>query len=226
MGRLHQPDDPASPMGGPAMRFPVSADVLRRLPRHPDWKYERIDGEAWLSPRPRPLWLVRSTEVPVHAAVPAGAEIRTIEERCERPGVAELLAEVWADRDPYRSIDDPRTQLRAEIEHSLDNFELGVLAADARGVCGVVVVLASATPTPTLTWLTVRPDVRDRGFATAILGVVVKALSAKGVRELASATSAANVPSLRWHLSRGFQLAADPVREHLRAAPRKHANAE
>jgi L-amino acid N-acyltransferase YncA len=56
-------------------------------------------------------------------------------------------------------------------------------------------------------WLTVRHDARERGLATALLRVVVETLSARGVGELASAASAANLPSLRWHLTRGFQLA-------------------
>jgi L-amino acid N-acyltransferase YncA len=64
-----------------------------------------------------------------------------------------------------------------------------------------------------LAWLTVRHDARERGLATALLRVIVETLSASGVEELASGTSAANVPSLRWHLTHGFQLAPDPLRE-------------
>jgi hypothetical protein len=45
---------------------------------------------------------------------------------------------------------------------------------------------------------------------------VVETLSARGVDELASAASAANVPSPRWHLTRGFQLAPDPIRAAMR----------
>jgi GNAT superfamily N-acetyltransferase len=197
----------------PALRFPLPADLLRRLPRHPDWKYERIDGEAWLSPRPRPLWLVRSTEAPVPAARPASVDVRLVDERRDRAAIVELLVEVWVDEDPYCCMDDPEGQLRAEIERSFDVCGLGVLGVDAQGVCAAVVVSPSDADAPTLAWLTVRRDVRDRGLATALLSVVTEALSADGIRTLTSATSAANVPSLRWHLSRGFELAADPLRE-------------
>jgi hypothetical protein len=47
------------------MTFPLSAELLSRLPRRPDWRYERIDGEAVLSPRPRPLHLRRAVSLPV-----------------------------------------------------------------------------------------------------------------------------------------------------------------
>jgi hypothetical protein len=49
------------------MRFPLSPDLLQRLPRHPDWKYEMIEGEAWLSSRPCPLHLCRPTSLAVPA---------------------------------------------------------------------------------------------------------------------------------------------------------------
>ncbi len=67
-----------------------------------------------------------------------------------------------------------------------------------------------------LSWLTVARDARERGFATALLELISTVLRARGVSELASTASAANTPSLRWHLTRGFQLAEDPVREALR----------
>ena len=53
------------------LRFSVSSDVWWRLPRHPDWKYEMVKGEAWLSSRPRPLHLCRSTSLEVPAVTRA-----------------------------------------------------------------------------------------------------------------------------------------------------------
>ena len=196
------------------MRFPLSPELLQRLPRHPDWKYEMIKGEAWLSSRPRPLRLCRPTSLAVPAVTLNGAEIRTIDARRDRSEIAELLMDVWVEEDPYRSLEDPETLLRAEIERSLEDPGLGVIAIDEQGVCAVVLV--PSTTAPALMWLTVRREARDRGLATALLRVVVETLSARGVEELASGTSAANVPSLRWHLTRGFQLAPDPLRDALR----------
>src|SRR3954464_12403219 len=59
---------------------------------------------------------------------------------------------------------------------------------------------------PTLTFLTVAPDARERGLATRLLATITAGLDQRGVLELASATSATNTASLRWHLTRGFEL--------------------
>jgi GNAT superfamily N-acetyltransferase len=198
------------------LRFSVSSDAMWRLPRHPDWKYEMVDGEAWLSSRPRPLLLRRSTSLEVPAVTLSGVEVRTLDARRDRSEVAKLLMNVWVEEDPYRSLENPKTLLQAEIERSLNAASLGIVAVDAGTICAVVLVGTAAAGIPTLTWLTVRREARDRGLATALLRVVVETLSARGVEELASGTSAANVPSLRWHLTRGFQLVPDPLREALR----------
>jgi len=179
-----------------------------------------VKGEVWLSSRPRPLRLRRSTSLSVPAVTLNGVEVRILDARRDRSEIAELLMDVWVEEDPYRSLEDPETLLAAQIERSLEEPGLGVVAVDEQGVCAVVLVgtddAGADAGGPMLMWLTVRRDARERGLATALLRVVVETLSARGVDELASGTSAANVPSLRWHLTRGFQLAPDPVREAVR----------
>lgn len=203
------------------MRFPLSPDLLQRLPRHPDWKYEMVEGEAWLSSRPRPLLLHRSTSLAIPAATLNGVEVRTIDASRDRAEVAKLLTDVWVAEDPYRSLEDPEAMLGAQIQRSLQDPGLGVIAIDAQGICAAVLV--SSRTVPELMWLTVRREARERGLATALLGVVVETLSARGVNELASSASAANIASLRWHLTRGFGLAPDPLREALRGNVSKSA---
>jgi len=81
----------------------------------------------------------------------------------------------------------------------------GAIAIDGHGACACACALLTlSTPAPLLTRLTVRRDARGCGLATALLGVIIEALAARGERQLASATSAANLPSLRWHLARDF----------------------
>jgi GNAT superfamily N-acetyltransferase len=198
------------------LKFPVSFDAWGRLPRHPDWKYELIEGEAWLSPRARPLLFGRSTSVAVPAVRLSGVEVRMLDAQRDRAEMIELIWDVWAEEDPYQSLEDPKTLLQAELERSLIAPNLGIVAVDAGRICAAVLVLTAAAGAPMLTWLTVRREARDRGLATALLRVVVETLSERGVEELASSTSAANMASLRWHLTRGFQLAPDPSREILR----------
>jgi GNAT superfamily N-acetyltransferase len=206
------------------LRFSMSFDAWRRLPRHPDWKYEMVKGEAWLSSRPRPLRLRRSTNLEVPAVTLSGVEVRTLDARRDRAEIAKLLMDVWIEEDPYRSLEDPESLLQAEIERSLNEPSLaGIVAVDKGTICAVVLVGTDPTGgpagVPMLMWLTVRREARERGLATALLRVVVETLSARGVEELASGASAANIASLRWHLTRGFQLAPDPIREAMRRRP-------
>jgi GNAT superfamily N-acetyltransferase len=170
------------------VRFPLSPELLRRLPRHPDWKYEMINGEACLSLRPHPLLFCRSIDLAVPAVPVGDTEIRVVDARRNRAHAARLLVDVWVDEDPYRSLENPAAVLRAEIERSLDTPTVCVVAVAGWSLDATVLVPCSASTVPTLTWLTVRRETRDRGLATALLGAVVDALSARGVRELKSAT--------------------------------------
>ncbi|MCP9491005.1 MAG: GNAT family N-acetyltransferase [Solirubrobacteraceae bacterium MAG38_C4-C5] len=200
------------------MRFPLSLDLLRRLPRHPDWKYELIDGEAVLSSRPRPLGFRRPTDMAVAAAPKHDAEVRAVEATRDRAGLVTLLLDVWSDEDPYRSFEEDvrEAELRRELERTVERPEEleGAVALDTHGLCAGLLVMGSGPPA--LTWLSVRRDVRGRGLATALLSVVVDALAARGEPELGSYASAANVPSVRWHLACGFALTPDRLRELLR----------
>ena len=195
---------------GVTVRFPFSSELLLRLPRHPDWKYEFLNGHAVLSPRPRPLALRRPTAVPVMRARP-DIEVRALDVGSDRDAVAALLADTWSREDPYRSLDDPVETLRGEIEQSLDTAQFGAVAVQSGAVSAAALV--HGEDTPTLTWLTVAFDARERGLATGLLALITARLLKGGVRELASAASASNTASLSWHLNRGFALVADPLRE-------------
>jgi GNAT superfamily N-acetyltransferase len=200
------------------VRFPLSLEDLLRLPRHPDWRYELIDGEALLSPRPRPLCFRRPTGMAVEGAPVPGVDARAVDGPRDRAGLVELLMDVWRDEDPYRSFEEDvrQKELRQEIERSLerpDELE-GAVVADAHQLSACLLVMASSPPA--LSWLSVRRGLRGRGLAMALLGVVVDGLAARGEPELASYASAVNVPSVRWHLACGFELLPDPLRQVMR----------
>lgn len=209
-GRRARTPTPTLPV--PKLRpvdFPVDLDRLLRLPRHPDWKYELIDGRALLSHRPKPLAFVRSTDRPVaHAGDPIRA--RPIG-HLERPPVEALLRDVWATEDPYRSFEQSlrAAELDRQIERSAAHRCFGVFDAGRVRACAVV----QPSAPPTLTWLTVAREARGAGLATAVLAAVCADLRDRGEPLIASAASAANIASLRWHLSRGFALGPDPLRE-------------
>ena len=197
------------------MRFPCSSELWLRLPRHPDWRYELLDGHAVLSPRPRPLALRRPTAVPVTSAR-LSIGVRALDLAADRDAVTALLADTWSREDPYRSLDDPVETLRGEIERSLATARFGAVAVQLGAVSAAALVHGEGEPT--LTWLTVAADARERGLATGLLALINATLLQRGVRELASAASATNTASLRWHLTRGFVLAADPLREAQRSS--------
>jgi RimJ/RimL family protein N-acetyltransferase len=89
---------------------------------------------------------------------------------------------------------------------------------DGGVVCAAVLVDRERGGASVLTWLTVGRGHRERGLATVMLRLVTSSLHTRGIDELTSAVSAANIPSMRWHLTRGFELAEDPLREALREA--------
>jgi len=191
------------------MELPLSPDQLRRLPRHPDWKYELIAGVALLSPRPRPLSFLRPTDRPVLSG--GRARARPVD-ATERPGLAALLHAVWADEDPYRSVDAAlRTEeLQRQIEKTKAGRGMVVVDDDDGGIRACAFV--QQTSPPTLTWLTVAPESRGCGLASALLAAICSDLSDHGEPLLASHASVANIASLRWHLTRGFELDRDPLR--------------
>jgi GNAT superfamily N-acetyltransferase len=147
-----------------------------------------------------------------------GADARAVDGARDRADLVELLMDVWSDEDPYRSFaeDVRREELRREVERSLERPEEleGAVVAGSDGLSACALVTPSSPPA--LTWLSVRANVRGRGLAAALLCVVLDGLAARGEGELASHASAANVPSVRWHLACGFALAPDPLREALR----------
>jgi GNAT superfamily N-acetyltransferase len=198
------------------MRFAFSSELMRRLPRHPDWRYEFFDGQAVLSHRSRPLHLLRPTALPIPEAR-LDVEVRALDSRTDRPAVATLLFDVWLGEDPYCTLETAAELLGSEVDRGLDTAEFGAVAVDSGAVCAVALVHGGSSGVPALSWLTVAREARERGVATALLRLISTTLSARGTSELASAASAANTPSLRWHLTRGFQLAEDPLREALRS---------
>src|SRR3954447_15274764 len=145
------------------MRFPMSTELWSRLPRHPDWRYELLNGDAVLTPRPRPLALRRPTALPVTQARPE-IEVRALDVGSDRDAVAALLADTWSREDPYRSLDDPVETLRGEIERGLDTALFGAVAVQSGAVYAAALV--QGEDTPTLTFLTVASDARERGLAT------------------------------------------------------------
>lgn len=206
------------------MRVAMDFDVFERLPRHPDWRYEYWDGALHLSHRPRSLSLRRPTEAPPRPARAGGtsaADVVPLSDVGRQP-TRSFLTAVWEDEDPYRSYDDHRRSeiLIAQVTRTLDGEVQDASVGAVRGgvVVGAALVVRETWPererrSPVLTWLSVDRKVRSRGVATVMLAAVCERLMAAAEPVLFSACSVANVPSLRWHLTNGFTVLPDPLRE-------------
>ncbi len=118
---------------------------------------------------------------------------------------------MWATEDPYRSFEQSlrAAELDRQIERSAAHRCFAVFDAGRVRACALV----QPSAPPMLTWLTVAREARGAGLATAVLAAVCADLRDRGEPLITSAASAANIASLRWHLSRGFTLGPDPLRE-------------
>jgi GNAT superfamily N-acetyltransferase len=197
------------------VQFAVDSDVFRALPRHPDWSYDWLDGQARLSYRPRPLPLVRGLgRVPRR---PTRVSIEPAEDRDRRDLLA-LVAGVWGALDPFRAgslaaaprfartldgRDDPWDPgvLVARPADGSPSQAVGLVALNAWRPAGAP---ATALAEPGLCWLTVAPGWRHEGVATALLAAAVEAARHTGAGELHSAVSVANTAAVAWHWVNGF----------------------
>ena len=100
------------------VKIRMSIQEFHQLPRHPAYKYEYIDGETWLTPRPRTyhaLLDLRTEEPP-----PAADNVTT------RPladsdwrALPNLFSAAFRDRPPFLGLDDRkrRTAARDILEY-------------------------------------------------------------------------------------------------------------
>ncbi len=90
---------------------------FRRLPRHPAYKYEYIDGEAWLSPRPRTYHALLDLRPPTEPD--DGVMIRPIADP-DWAQLVRLFAAAFADRPPFLGLDERkrRSAGRAILEYA------------------------------------------------------------------------------------------------------------
>ncbi len=155
----HTPTGPPDPIAVPGaeglVRFGVEPEVFHRLPRHPDWRYELWDGAvAHLSHHPAPLRLMRTTAVGSPACEAGRYNVRALTEQADLEAVAEFLATVWRDEDPYRSFEHPDVQFRADLARDIAGAELILAAYEGSTIVGAVLIAKDRrSAAPILTWL-------------------------------------------------------------------------
>ena len=221
------------------IRLALTPEQFERLPRNPAYRYELLDGEAFLSPRPlhyhalldlRPM--AGDPDVPLRPVRNGDWE-----------ELARLFAAAFYHIQPFGSLDE-QTRLEA-ARRCLGRTRTGgdgpwieqasFLAAgeDDRPDGAILVTLLpdgdpcdwdsyywSAPPPPDcvarrlgrphLTWVFVTPLEAGQGVGTALLAAAVRALLGLGYAELASTFMVGNDSSMLWHWRNGFRLLTHP----------------
>src|SRR5262245_45488790 len=156
-----------------AIRLPLGPDDFHQLPRNPAYKYELIQGETWLSPRPRffhAVLTLESFQVPSDPDVNEEYSIRPLEP-ADWQGLPDLFAAAFDRVPPFGSL---RGQERVDAAgECLEQTRTGgdgplieracFVAAESEEerVCGVLLVtlipnVDVSTPVP-LRWETPPP---------------------------------------------------------------------
>ncbi len=220
------------------IRLPISAAEFHQLPRNPAYRYEYIEGAAYLTPRPRYYHALLDLQ-------PLAADAR-IDLEPVLPGelleLDRLFIAAFRHTPPYDGLDD-KVRLAAGRQ-ALEQVEAGVhgpwiqqasfRATEGDALLGAILVtlLPRTDPCawdsyhweqpppadcidkrlgrPHLTWVFVDPGNAGRGIGTTLLAAAVQRLLAMGYTELLSTFLLGNNASLLWHWRNGFRLLVRP----------------
>ena len=230
-----------------AMRLELPIADYHRLPRHPAYKYELIDGTTWLTPRPASRDVRRSTAPTLpgpddpsddaSGARPWEVRVREYRDR-DAGGLAVPFAAAFERTVPFSTLGEGA--LRAAAADAVDETlggrhgpllaDVSSVAADeqcrAFGAC--LVTRASETGgncpremrgRPYLAWIFVVPLLGRHGLARAMLHRALGELHRAGEPALHSSFLVGNEASALWHWDNGFELLPSPYA----LARRRHA---
>jgi GNAT superfamily N-acetyltransferase len=97
----------------------MSIQEFHQLPRHAAYKYEYLDGEAWLSPRPRTYHALLELRPPEESA--DGGRVMTRQISADDwDDLTELFSAAFRDRPPFLGLDDKKRRAAAHaiLEHA------------------------------------------------------------------------------------------------------------
>jgi GNAT superfamily N-acetyltransferase len=90
----------------PTLRLRLTAEEFRRLPRNPAYKYDYLDGVAWLTPWPKHYHAVLPLPpppIPEAPEAPAGVTVRLVEDE-DHDALAEVFAEAFERALPFAGL--------------------------------------------------------------------------------------------------------------------------
>jgi GNAT superfamily N-acetyltransferase len=207
-----------------AIKLPLSLTQFHQLPRNAAYKYEYIEGDAWLSPRPKNGRAV----LDLASFSPPVAEIAADEKITVRPltkadwdGLPPLFAAAFIRVQPFASLAD-KDRLRAAedcMRHTRQSGDGPVIepacfvAAAGDELHGAILItrpdddaVGDEPSRPHLTWIFVAPMTARQGVGAALLDAAVRELRRQGCRELRSTFLIGNESSTLWHWRAGFKL--------------------
>ena len=101
------------------VKIRMTRQEFHRLPRHAAYRYEYVDGEAWLSPRPRTCHALLELRPPDEPAVDEGVTVRPATAE-DWDDLGRVFAAAFRDRPPFLGLDDRRRRAaaRAILKHA------------------------------------------------------------------------------------------------------------
>jgi GNAT superfamily N-acetyltransferase len=97
----------------------MSIQEFHQLPRHAAYKYEYLDGEAWLSPRPKTYHALLELQPPKEPADAGRVATRQVSAD-DWDALAGLFSAAFRDRPPFLGLDDKKRGAAAHdiLEHT------------------------------------------------------------------------------------------------------------
>jgi GNAT superfamily N-acetyltransferase len=224
----------------PQLQLPITREQFDQLPRNAAYRYDFLDGVAWLNPRPR-YYHARLDFARLKPDAGCSAPLRRLEARDWGP-MAELFAQAFRAQQPFAGQPDAKRAVaaRACLDQTRRGGDGPLIERASFVACGeggpvgalLVTLLPPGDPTdwdsyhwmtppprdcietccgvPHLTWIFVHPDRAGRGVGTALLHAAVEELTRMGFDSLLTTFLTGNDSSVLWHWRAGFELLTYP----------------
>jgi len=231
----------------PLITLPLTHEQFHQLPRNAAYRYEFLENQCFLSPRPKHYHALLDLHS-VSCFAPVG-HVRNLLEK-DFGELARLFSGVFRTIQPYGSLDDA-TRIEASRQ-ALERTRSGgdgplvasasFVASQEKELLGAVLItllplgdpcdwdsyhwndpppadcITRRLGRPHLTWIFVSPINAGRGIGTCLLSAAARELKALGYTELLSTFMLGNDSSMLWHWRNGFRLLAHPGSHRLMQA--------
>ncbi len=210
------------------LELPISFGEFERLPRHPAYKYEYLDGRAVLTPRPRyqraVLRLASFSPPTSQSSLVAKVDIRPLQAG-DWTCLPDLLAAAFRNVPPLAALSEDHRLTAAQecVQRTRAGGDGSVMESacfvavdpgQARRLEGAVLITLiprrehqpEGAQRPHLTWILVHPWRFAQGLGGTLLASAATVLRGLGHRDLASTFLVGNERSALWHWRNGFRL--------------------